>query len=166
MSIYKPYILLFGFMSIAVGINAATLFVTTLDDGVPGSLRATIAAASGDDDILFDVSGTIFLDETLGELVVDKELNIDGQDKIVIDGKDQINVCFHITGSSAAFTLISNITIQIITATATALPFGSRENNNTSEVSNALAACKPNSTFCPCPEMIPDETCLDCIPSE
>ena len=56
--------------------RGATLTVTSLADGGPGTLRQRIAAAASGDTINFKVTGTIVL--TSGQLTVNKNLNIVG----------------------------------------------------------------------------------------
>jgi hypothetical protein len=71
-----PILLIFLFFQIAA---AATLTVTNTNDGGAGSLRQAIADAASGDTIFFNLSNcpcTITL--TTGELVVDKNLTING----------------------------------------------------------------------------------------
>ena len=81
----------------------STLTVLNNLDSGPGSLRATIAAASDNDQIVFApaLSGqTITL--TTGELVIDKDLTIQGpgQNQLAISGNNASRV-FHITGKDS-----------------------------------------------------------------
>jgi predicted outer membrane repeat protein len=67
--------------------SAATLQVTTTDDGGPGSLRQAVADAAPGDTIVINVSGTITL--IGGALVVNKDLTIAGPGAaaLVIDAR-------------------------------------------------------------------------------
>src|SRR4051812_15188046 len=75
----------FGIFAIALfarGVMAATITVTGIGDNGPGTLRAALAAASPGDSIQFEVTGVIPL--TSGELLVDKNITIDGPGAIVL----------------------------------------------------------------------------------
>src|ERR1700710_3073762 len=56
--------------------RAATYTVTSLADAGSGTLRSAIANATGNDTILFSVTGTITL--STGQLEIDKNLTISG----------------------------------------------------------------------------------------
>ncbi len=86
--------------------HATVIPVTTLDDAVPGSLRAAIASANPGDEIQFDVSGTISLNE--GRLILSQALTITGPDDgIIIDG----GYSSEIFSVEAADVTISNLTL-------------------------------------------------------
>jgi hypothetical protein len=74
--------------------EAATLFVTSLNDSGPGSLRQTVSSSSSGDTIKFGVTGTITL--TTGEIVIDKSLSIVGPDPslLAISGNNNSRVFF------------------------------------------------------------------------
>jgi hypothetical protein len=84
--------------------DASTVTVTTTSDSGAGSLRGAIGAASNGDTITFapGVSGTITL--TGGELVINKNLTIDGPgvSVLTISGNDASRVFFINPGAPGA----------------------------------------------------------------
>src|SRR5437667_11403328 len=60
----------------SIGLQAATVTVTTTDDSGAGSLREALASVANGDTIDFAVTGTITL--TSGELVVTNSVDITG----------------------------------------------------------------------------------------
>jgi len=80
------------------------------------SLREAIANATDKGTILFhpDLDGPINLDPVLGELVIDKNLTIDGNDKITIDGGDN-NRIFNVddtSGTTQSTVLLAGLILQ------------------------------------------------------
>src|SRR5205823_3937951 len=67
-----------GLLSIAPRASAITRTVTNLNDSGPGSLRAQIAASGPGDTINFSVSLPNTITLTSGELLIDKNLTING----------------------------------------------------------------------------------------
>jgi hypothetical protein len=69
---------LFPVVMIAAAVQADTLTVTNLDDSGPGSLRATLAAATSGDTIVFaeNLEGTLTL--TSGEIALNKTVTVQG----------------------------------------------------------------------------------------
>ena len=92
---------------------AATITVTSIDDGGPGSLRAAIAAANSGDTINFAITGAIVL--TTGELFVHKPLKIvgPGATNLVVRRSEALGTpefrVFHVEGISPV--TISGLTI-------------------------------------------------------
>lgn len=88
--------------------------VTTLTDNVAGSLRSTIASAPAGDTITFQagLTGTITL--TAGELVVNKALTIDGDNRITVDANDLSRVMRIEDATPATFAdvTLKNIILQ------------------------------------------------------
>jgi hypothetical protein len=86
------------------------LFVTTLADSGPGSLREALAEADPGATILFKVTGTIFL--TSGELPVTTSVQIlgPGSDKLIVDQQ---------TTESRVFEVSSNVVVTISDLTIT-----------------------------------------------
>jgi hypothetical protein len=84
------------------------LFVTTLADSGPGSLREALAEANPGATIIFKVTGTIFL--TSGPLLVDTSVTIDGpgSDDLLVDAQGQSQV-FIVTNNVVA--TISDLTV-------------------------------------------------------
>ena len=90
-------------LPIATAAPNAALTVDTLTDELDGScaddcsLRDAIALASAGDTILFSVSGTIDV-SGLGQLVIDKDLTINGEDKITLSGNNSTRVLYIAAG--------------------------------------------------------------------
>jgi hypothetical protein len=63
--------------------------VTNLQDAGPGSLRQTIAEAEAGDRIRFGVAGTLLLESSL---VVDKDLEIDGDGQVTLSGQAKTGI--------------------------------------------------------------------------
>src|SRR3982750_4883554 len=103
--------LLVGVLTPHSVLAAAYVVTKTADtnDGVCDadcSLREAIAAAASTDTIAFSVTGTITLDSSLKELVVDKSLTISGPGaaQLSISGGDAVRV-FHLKTGTGTFTL-------------------------------------------------------------
>jgi hypothetical protein len=77
----------------------STQTVTTLADNGAGSLRQAIADASPGDTIDFSVSGTIVLAD---QLVIDKDLTINGGGVITISGNNTTSI-FDVTSGNVTF---------------------------------------------------------------
>ena len=90
------------------GLSAATHVVINLNDSGTGSLRQAIANATGGDTITFaaNLNGTINLDS---ELSFDKNLTIDGEGKITLDGGGSVRV-INYTGTGTL--TLNGLTIQ------------------------------------------------------
>ena len=108
---------------IALSTHAATITVTNTNDSGAGSLRQAIADAHDGDTIDFGVTGTITL--TSGELLVDKNVTINGPDSnsLTVDGNHASRV-FHVSGGVTA--TIGGLTITNGSASAS----GSFQNRN------------------------------------
>ena len=78
--------LLFASMATIPNLRAANITVMNTDDSGPGSLRQALADALDGDTIDFSVTGTITL--TTGELVINKDLTINGPgaNLLAVDG--------------------------------------------------------------------------------
>jgi len=91
-------ILIAGVVAVAVSTGyAAVLIVDKTDDDGPGSLRAAITAATPGDTITFDpgLSGGVI--QLTSELMITKDIIIDGTDlqvPITISGDDQVRVFY------------------------------------------------------------------------
>lgn len=132
----------------AVAAMAATLIVDTTSDEGDGScadgdcsLRDALASASGGDMIQFTVTGTITL--TLGELVIDRNLMIEGPgaDRLTISGNN----------SSRVFKISSGVTAMIsgLTISNGAAPIGGGilNDHGTLTITNSTIAGNSASTF-------------------
>lgn len=82
-----------------------TQTVTTLADNGTGSLRQAIADATNGDTIDFNVTGTIMLTD---QLVIDKDLTINGGEVITVSGNDTTSI-FDVTSGNVTFDGLSMI---------------------------------------------------------
>ncbi len=94
-----------GLLSLGLGVAAAPALaatVTNTNDSGPGSLRQAIADASSGETIIFTVTGTITL--TSGELVIDKDLTIQGPGatQLTISGNNASRAFFINPGAPGA----------------------------------------------------------------
>ncbi|MCX6877023.1 MAG: hypothetical protein NTW21_24905 [Verrucomicrobia bacterium] len=98
---------LLGFFIATATIVQATITVPNLNDSGPGSLRQAIGDAAPGEMIAFSATGTITL--TSGELVIDKNLSINGPgaSNLTLSGNNSSRV-FRISGGNVT---ISNLTI-------------------------------------------------------
>jgi len=80
------------FFAVALVVHGATITVTNTNDSGPGSLRQALASANDGDTITVAVSGTIVL--TTGELLVDKNVTIEGPGaaSLAVDGNASYRV--------------------------------------------------------------------------
>jgi len=89
-----------AFCLIALSTQAATITVTNMNDGQPGSLRQALANANDGDTIVFDAS-VHGITVVFGELVVDKSVTISGPDANTFEvstyGRSRV---FHITNGA------------------------------------------------------------------
>jgi len=99
------------FATIATSLQAQTATVTSPTDGLPGSLRNTIATANAGDTILFaPITDNIVQVLVTGEIVIDKALVILGNDSNLTKIGGVTSRIFNIT--SADSVIISGITFQ------------------------------------------------------
>src|SRR3954447_19592455 len=105
-------LLAIGGLAVAVpAAPAATFTVTTLEDGVPGSLRAAVLNADntpGADTIDFDVTGTIPLAGSLPNLSDDATTAGPGAASLTIDAQNADRVFSVVSGTTAT---VSGVTI-------------------------------------------------------
>ena len=110
-------LLLGGYISTALAAPAATWTVNTLIDEADAcnvgdcSLREAINEAAAGDTIVFSVAGTIVLDPFEGDLLIDKDLTIDGGDAITVSGDEATRVFNIYAPSGPVDVTFANITI-------------------------------------------------------
>ncbi len=98
----KTYTILLAFCLWALGLQAATITVTSINDNGPGSFRQAIIDAAPGDVIDFDVTGTIIL---AARILIDKDLQIigPGMDELAISGGSNPQVYIQLTGRYIGF---------------------------------------------------------------
>ncbi len=96
-------------LSVSGGLQAATITVTKLQDGGPGSLRQALQIAAVGDVVDFAVNGTIVL--TMGPLLINKSLSVTGPGSklLTIDAQGNSQVMLLALGNTVD---ISGVTLK------------------------------------------------------
>ncbi|MBT3323461.1 MAG: sortase [Anaerolineae bacterium] len=91
--------------------RAATITVSNTNNSGTGSLRQAIADAASGDTINFSISGTIIL--TTGELIIDKNLTVDGSGQsIALSGGNTSSIIRINTGNIGMTVSLISLTLQ------------------------------------------------------
>ena len=141
--IFSAFIMFAGLsLSAAFSVDAATLTVTNAADSGPGSLRQAVASAISGDTIDFDLTYPAVITLTTGEILIDKDLIINGP------GARKLEIRGDAIGFLGAIFLVKPSNCPPITVTISGLTINNTNSNGNLELNTRSGAATVHSGSC------------------